>query len=72
MHQVGAYAQNKRRREMPVEREWEASDLERSRVAGVAQGRGMSRLSNMSAASLPRGDELRLMAHRIGGSGRTE
>ena len=36
LHQVGAYAQNKRRRETPVE--WEAGDVKRSRVAGVAQG----------------------------------
>ena len=47
LHQVGAYAQNKRRRETPVE--WEAGDVKRSRVAGVAQGGSRA----MSAASLP-------------------
>ena len=46
--QVGTYDQNKRRRETPVE--WEAGDVKRGRVAGVAP-RGEARA--MSAASLP-------------------
>ena len=37
VHQVGAYAQRKRRRGVPVE--WEAGDAKRSRTAGVAQRR---------------------------------
>ena len=64
LHQVGAYDQNKRRRETPVE--WEAGDVKRGRVAGVAQGRGKGSASGKH-------DGLKAVtARRTGGSGRTE
>ena len=63
LHQVGTYDQSKRRRETPVE--WEAGDVKRGRVAGVAQGRGKDnvggKLAGMKADGTP---DRRLRANR--------
>ena len=68
LHQVGAYDQNKRRRETPVE--WEAGDIKRGRVAGVAQGRGKGGASGkrdgLKADGTP---DKRLKANRVGHGG---